>query len=95
MGLLTPDKSESGQSLTYLGLNRLVLFPVGSVLAEMLSGQEALSWSLPASLDTIFPVACESSSNPTQDCFVRNNEAKIAPKILMIEACDKILPIVI
>ena len=59
MGLLTPDKSESGQSLTYLGLNRLVLFPVGSVLAEMLSGQEALSWYLPASLDTIFPVACD------------------------------------
>ena len=75
MGLLTPDKSESGQSLTYLGLNRLVLFPVGSVLAEALSGQEALSWSLLASLDAIFPVVWDflqqqkSSLNPIQDCF--------------------------
>ena len=36
MGLLTLLKSESGQSLTYLRLNGLVLFSAASVVLEML-----------------------------------------------------------
>ena len=67
MGLLTLLKSESGQSLTYLRLNGLVLFSAASVVLEMLSEQEALSCPLLASLDAIFP------SPSCLDFFCNNN----------------------
>ena len=54
MGLLTLLKSESGQSLTYLRLNGLVLFSAASVVLEMLLEQEALSCPLLPPLDAIF-----------------------------------------